>query len=321
MSESSNIGVVAIGRDEGERLRRCLRSIPSGMPIVYVDSASVDDSVAFARSVGAQVVELDMSRPFTAARARNEGAAALMRAEPGITMIQFVDGDCEIESDWFRAARTFLVEHSDVAVVCGRRRERFPQASLYNRLADQEWDTPIGEATACGGDALYRRAAFDAIAGFDAAMIAGEEPELCGRLRAEGWRIWRLDAPMTVHDAAMDQFRQWWLRAVRGGFGYAQVWNRSRRNLHPLYGRELLRAFFWTLGVAAIAISAAMIIGPLGLLMAPLIWLVQWVRLSAREGARKAGLLLVGKLAETIGALRFAAAHIRGQRSGAIFYK
>lgn len=321
MSEEARIGVVAIGRNEGERLRRCLASIPAGMPIVYVDSASTDDSVAFARSAGAQVVELDMSRPFTAARARNEGAAALMRSEPNIAMIQFVDGDCEIEAGWIGAAQRFLADHPRAAAACGRRRERHPHASFYNRLADEEWDTPIGEAAACGGDALYRRSAFEAVGGFDAAMIAGEEPELCGRLRAAGWNIWRLDAPMTVHDAAMYRFRQWWLRAVRAGFAYAQVWSRSRRSGHSLYGRELSRALFWTVGVMAFGILAVLIVGPVGLLTAPVIWLAQWARVAMREGARKSVLLLVGKLAETIGALRFATARMRGRRSGAIFYK
>jgi hypothetical protein len=42
----------------------------------------------------------------------------------------------------------------------GRRRERFPEASVYNRLCDLEWDTSIGEARSCGGDFLARAGAF-----------------------------------------------------------------------------------------------------------------------------------------------------------------
>ena len=67
----SEIGVIAIGRNEGERLRRCLDSVVGkGFSVVYVDSNSTDGSVDFARSVGAEVVELDMSLPFSAARAQ-----------------------------------------------------------------------------------------------------------------------------------------------------------------------------------------------------------------------------------------------------------
>ena len=45
-----------------------------------------------------------------------------------------------------------------------------------------------------------------AASGFNATLIAGEEPELCLRLRQKGWEIWRLDAEMTLHDAAMTKF-------------------------------------------------------------------------------------------------------------------
>ena len=317
MSDPQQVGFVVIGRNEGERLKRCLESIPQAFRVVYVDSGSTDGSGAFARSRGAITVDLDMSRPFTAARSRNEGADVLLACAPDIAFIQFVDGDCEIERGWIETARDFLHADQQVAVVCGRRRERFPGASPYNRMADQEWDTPVGQAAACGGDALYRRVAFQEVGGFDAAMIAGEEPELCGRLRASGWQVWRLDAPMTIHDAAMTRFGQWWTRAVRGGFGYAQVWASSG----TLYGRELARAMAWTVGVTLAAIALAFLMGPVFLLAAPLIWFAQWSRLALRDGRHKATFLLIGKFAEATGAFRFWLGRLRGRRSGAIFYK
>jgi len=66
-------GVVVIGRNEGERLKRCLRSIPTGYPVVYVDSGSSDDSVAFALSTGAIGDEMDNASGCTGARAGNAG--------------------------------------------------------------------------------------------------------------------------------------------------------------------------------------------------------------------------------------------------------
>lgn len=102
------VGLVAIGRNEGERLQRCLLSVPQGIPVVYVDSASTDGSVAFAKSTNANVVELDMTLPFTAARARNEGLERLQRDHTGISYVQFVDGDCEMEPDWFSVTAAFL---------------------------------------------------------------------------------------------------------------------------------------------------------------------------------------------------------------------
>ena len=56
---------------------------------------------------------------------------------------------------------------------------------------------------------------------YRADLIAGEEPELCLRLRQAGWRIWRLNYEMTLHDAAIMRFSQWWRRTLRGGYAYA----------------------------------------------------------------------------------------------------
>ena len=193
--ELSNVGVVAIGRNEGERLERCLNSL-RGLPLVYVDSGSSDNSVAFARSVGAQCVELDMTRPFTAARARNTGFRALLERYPDLTWVMFVDGDCEVQPNWLMQALEVAEKDPKIAAVCGRRRERFPSSSLYNEMCDIEWNTPVGDAKACGGDAMMRVSAFREVGGFDAAVIAGEEPELCVRLRRKGWKIRRIDAEM-----------------------------------------------------------------------------------------------------------------------------
>lgn len=319
---SPRIGIVAIGRNEGERLRRCLASIDiAPAPVVYVDSASTDGSAGQAAATGAIVVELDVSVPFTAARARNAGLAVLVERYPDVEYVQFIDGDCEFERGWIATAAHFLDEHRDVAVVCGRRRERFPDASFYNRICDAEWNTRVGEATACGGDALIRRAPLTSVGGYDPALSAGEEPELCHRLRQRGWRIWRLDAPMTIHDAAMYRFRQWWLRAVRSGMGYAQAWRATAGRDAPLYRRECLRALAWTVGVVAIGIIASAAWGWAAILLAPLIWGLQFLRLAARHGIDKAALLLIGKVAESVGIAVYACRTVMGYAGGTIFYK
>ena len=194
----ADVGVVVIGRNEGRRLVDCLASIRTATDnIVYVDSGSTDDSVAAATQIGATVVKLDVSQQFTAARARNEGFSALKSLKLNVRFVQFIDGDCILVSSWMGRAIDFIEQREDVAIVCGRRRERYPSASIYNQLCDLEWDTPVGEAAACGGDALVRVRAFEEAGGFHPRVMAGEEPELCIRLREQGWKIWRLDAEMT----------------------------------------------------------------------------------------------------------------------------
>jgi len=223
-----HIAAVVIGRNEGPRLIACLDSLLNCIEhIVYVDSGSSDNSLQDASARGVECIALDLSIPFTAARARNEGAAFLIQKHPDLKYIQFVDGDCEVQPDWVGEAQNCLDNNSKYAVVCGRRRERSPENSIYNQLCDIEWDTPIGDALACGGDALIRVNAFNKVGGYRDDMIAGEEPEMCFRLREQGWKIFRLDEEMTLHDAAITKFSQWWSRAKRAGYAYA-----SSRALH-----------------------------------------------------------------------------------------
>lgn len=224
MAESNDkLGIVVIGRNEGRRLRACLTSVAGAAAgVVYVDSASSDDSVEIAREMGADVVPLDQDSLLTAARARNAGFQRLATTHPELTLVQFIDGDTQVCPGWLELAATTLADRPELAVVCGRRREKFPEVSVYNRMCDMEWNTLVGETAACGGDAMMRVEAFKAVKGFDEALIAGEEPELCVRLRADAWKIWRLDADMTIHDAAMTRFSQWWRRNMRAGHAFAE---------------------------------------------------------------------------------------------------
>lgn len=242
----SKLGVVIIGRNEGERLVRCIRSVVGvAETVVYVDSGSTDRSVEAARELGVEALLLDTSVPFTAARARNVGFRHLVQRHPEVEFVQFVDGDCEVAPDWLGRARRELADRPDAGVVCGRRRERYPERSVYNRLCDMEWDTPVGEAAACGGDAMMRVAPLVEVGGYRDSLIAGEEPELCTRLRAGGWKVLRVDAEMTVHDAAMTRFGQWWRRALRAGHAYAEV-SRLRRNEPDRYaGRQFRSNWVW----------------------------------------------------------------------------
>jgi GT2 family glycosyltransferase len=221
-----NLGVVAIGRNEGDRLIRCLDSLkkhlPNNVPIVYVDSGSTDGSLAAAKARGVSVIELDMSVPFTGARARNAGFEHLVQTHPQTQYVQFIDGDCELLPHWIETAVTALAESPALAIVFGRLQERFPEASPYNQVADMEWNVPVGEAQACGGISLMRVLPVKAVGGFNETMICGEEPELCIRLRQKGWKLRRLDADMAIHDIDMHRFSQWWKRSVRGGWAVAE---------------------------------------------------------------------------------------------------
>ena len=315
------IGVVIIGRNEGARLVTCLASaVGEDRLVVYVDSGSTDDSVAHAKAAGADVVMLDMSQPFTAARARNAGFALLQERHQAMEFVQFVDGDCEIVPGWFAAAEKFLRAHADCAAVCGRRRERRPDANKFHRLTDKEWATPIGEAEACGGDVLIRVSAFEAVEGYNPALIAGEEPEMCLRMREAGWTIHRIDEEMTLHDINITRFSQWWTRARRAGHAFAEVSHKHRHSEKRIWQAETRRALMWASFLPAFLIAAVFIHPAFiaGLLIYPL----QAVRLSGREGSvSDACLLILAKFPEAIGVLQYWRGQIFGGRSRLIEYK
>ncbi len=306
----NDIGVVAIGRNEGQRLLDCLASVKSETGnIIYVDSGSSDGSISAAQQAGAIVVRLDSTQPFTAARARNEGFGALKALRPDICFVQFLDGDCILVKGWLEKALAFIEQRKDTAIVCGRRRERHPSASFYNQLCDLEWDTPVGEALACGGDALVRVEAFEAVGGFRPQLIAGEEPELCVRLREEGWKIWRLDAEMTQHDAAMTRFGQWWVRTVRGGHAFSEISWLHRNSPFGIWRRETARAVLWG-GVLPATICLGALVRP-GVLWGALIYFLQICRIALSRGPtlsmswKYALFATLAKVAELQGILKF----------------
>lgn len=317
-------GVVVIGRNEGERFVRCLASLRGRAGrIVYVDSGSTDDSVVHARKAGAIVVDLDMSRPFTAARARNAGLAALLAHGPA-QYVQFVDGDCEMRDGWLEAAKAHLDAHPNDAITCGRLRERFPEATFYNRVCDQEWATDVGEMKKCGGIFMGRVAPIRELGGFNEFLIAGEEPELCLRLRRAGWRIWRLDHEMAWHDAAMTRFSEWWTRATRAGHTYAEGAAMYGAGPERYNVREALRAAFWGAALPT-ALALAALVTPwalLGFVLYPL----RTVRLARRFGGdalgwKLASLNTIGKFAEALGMAGYAWRRLTDRPARIIEYK
>jgi GT2 family glycosyltransferase len=309
------VDAVVIGRNEGARLVTCLTALQGrARRLVYVDSGSTDGSVEAARKLGATVVMLDSNQPFTAARARNAGLAELAADPP--EFVQLVDGDCELHPDWITMALAAFATHPAAVVICGRRRERFAKASVYNALADREWDTPVGKALACGGDALMRFQAVQAVGGYNPALIAGEEPDLCWRLRAAGGEVWRIDAEMTLHDADMTRFGQWWKRSVRAGHAYAEG-----TALHgpAHWGRETRRALLWG-GALPVVIVLAGLTNPAGWLMA-LVYPAQAARLARRGDWAWGVFSVIGKFAEAQGALGFYLNRLRGRPAVLIEYK
>jgi GT2 family glycosyltransferase len=276
------LSIVIIGRNEGERLTRCLQSVglmqgvEGKAELIYVDSASTDGSPQAAGNFDAQVVVLHRGVQ-TAARARNEG---WQRASA--PYILFLDGDTILNPHYIQTALEVLESDPSIAGVWGHRRELYPERSIYNRVLDLDWIYPAGNTDFCGGDVLMRRTVLAEVEGYDPGLLAGEEPELCRRLRARGYRIVHIDAPMTRHDLNMTHFSQYWRRAVRAGYAYSEVSNRFRGSADPLWLQESRRnvrsGSFW---IAWFAVT-------LVLLALRSAWILPWFTLLIVLPARSA---------------------------------
>lgn len=316
------VDAVLIGRNEGARLVAALESLRGQVGrVVYVDSGSTDGSVAVASAAGATVVRLDGSTPFTAARGRNAGFAALDRP----ALVLFMDGDCALVPGFVDAARTHLLRHPQIGLVAGWRAEIAPDTSVYNRLCDWEWHRPAGPITTCGGDILVRAVAWQDVDGQRPDLIAGEDEEFCLRLAQAGWGLERLPLAMTRHDAAMTRFSQWWARAVRAGHAFVQVgtlhadhWRAERRRVMfyaaalPLTILALLPVLPWLSALLALAYPAS---------------LLRTARGLARDGIespprwRLAALLTLSKFPNLLGMATYRTRRLQGRAMTLIEYK
>lgn len=328
------VGAVVIGRNEGERLRRSLLSLRGEVgPVVYVDSGSRDGSPELARSLGVTVVELDPARPFTAARGRNEGAAALM-AMAEVDAIQFIDGDCALIPGWIASGAAALDADPSLALVTGWRTEVDPGRNIFHAMVETEWRRPAGPIRACGGDMMVRASAFRAAGGFDDRLIVSEDEEFCLRLAERaGMGLVRLPVEMTRHDIAMSRIGEWWRRHIRSGHGFAEIETR-----YPGHFRaERARALVYGLALPALAIVglAGAIWSPWALVLAALAlaaWAFNWVRTArglaathphwpAREAWRQAAWMVLVKVPQAQGVLIWAWRRWRGASNRLIEYK
>ncbi len=281
------VSVIVIGRNEGDRLARCLESVramdfpPDQMEVFYVDSDSCDESVRRAQDLGAETLLLPPGPP-TAARGRNAGYRLARGA-----FLFFLDGDTIVAPQFLSHALAFLEIHPETAVYYGHRREVHPERSVYNRVFDLDWLSPCGASPYCGGDAVMRKAVLDQVGPYRDDLIAGEEPELCTRIRAAGHAIWHADELMTLHDLAITRFGAYWRRCYRGGHAYAEV---AERTGGALFKRESTKNHAQAIGYLLAPLVLTLILGWTGVALIAGLALLIVFRTAWRARWRRASL-------------------------------
>jgi cellulose synthase/poly-beta-1,6-N-acetylglucosamine synthase-like glycosyltransferase len=327
------VSVVVIGRNEGQRLAACLKSVkettnPGGeIELIYVDSNSLDGSPELAKSLGEFVLRVNPQRPC-AAIGRNAGWRAATAS-----YILFLDGDTLLHPDFLQIALQTMDDPA-VAVVWGHRREIYPERSFYNRVLDLDWIYPPGVSDFCGGDALMRRSVLDQVGGFSEDLIAGEEPELCQRIRAKDYLIQHIDQPMTLHDLAMTRFHAYWKRALRAGHAYADVSQRMKATAFPLWVRECRRnaihatvLIMLLLGAITLSVITGNILPCIGLVLGYTFLILRSAYKARWKNTQPLTLLLYGihshfqQIPIALGQLSYWYHRLRDRQQGLIEYK
>jgi len=237
----SDIGIVIIGRNEAARLDATFKPVIStSYSIIYVDSASTDTSLQIAKNYNLATLYLSDDACLCAARSRNAGFKELHKMVSTLEYVQFVDGDTVLFPEWIEQAYAFLKENPHVAVVEGVLEEKEPRSSFSKRIFQMEWEHQKGEVQATGGNCMIRRKAFSEVEGYNEHLVAGEEPEMCYRMREKGWKIYNLGIPMGVHDSAHESFLPLLKRMMRTGYSFQQLSLLHKGKKERLFYRENL---------------------------------------------------------------------------------
>lgn len=332
---SLQLSVVIVGRNEGERLIRCIRSVQAinfpkeAMEIIYVDSGSTDNSPARAKALGVRVLTIQPERPVPTF-GRNAGWRAAQAP-----FILFLDGDTILQPDFVKAALSYFTD-AKIAAVWGHRRELYPNVSWYHRVLDLEWIYAAGASEFFGGDTLVRRHVLEEVEGYNTTQITtgGEEPEMCQRVRSRGYTILHIDCPMTLHDLAITRWSQYWRRSIRTGYSFAEVAVLFHHTDLPLWREEsrnnLLRFSALTSFIAGGIIAALALKTGWPLLLVVLITCFMCLHTSWRTRWKSNDLytlLLYGIHSQfqhipiALGQLLYYYHHWRKQRSNVIAYK
>jgi GT2 family glycosyltransferase len=323
------IGAVVIGRNEAEHIGASLRSVRRAVgdaPIVYVDSASRDESVAIASTIADEVHGLDPATPLSAARARNEGFGVITAKAPGLDYVLLLDGDCLLQQGFVPAAVEALDRRNDLAAVVGNQLEKQIADSVFTRLSALEWWSVPGDITDFGnitGNMVVRVTDFRAHGGFNPRVIAGEDSEFGVRLKLAGRLITKLDMAMAEHQGCITSFDQWWSRAVRAGHALAERYMLHGRSAVHDCRREFFSTIFWGLGMPAVAILLAWQTYGLSLLLLPLGYAALFLKMvrtyhrkqghSLPDAILQARFGLYDKAANTIGLIKYFRRRMTGQ--------
>jgi glycosyltransferase involved in cell wall biosynthesis len=180
-----------------EAIESCLAALESTPgEVILADSCSTDRTVELAGRYPITVVQF--------ARAADRGCGAgpqLGYQHSSGEYVYLMDGDMQLVPGFLEQALAFLAQHPEVAGVGGRVVEQNLDSLEYReRHARAAPHLKPGQVDRLDGGGLYRRRAIQE-SGYlsDRNLHSYEEFDLAVRLRALGWKLWRLPVDAVTH--------------------------------------------------------------------------------------------------------------------------
>jgi len=225
---SESVAAVIVSYNVRELLLRCIAALrEDGVDeIIVVDNQSRDGSADAVRRNDPDVAVYETGRNLGFGGGVNYGVA---RLSPSVTSILVVNPDVVVEPGSTKALVQLLEGQPDVGLVAPLietpEGQLYPNARTFPNLLDAtghaflhfvwpsnpfsrrykmlDWDhaTAADVDWVAGTHFLIRRAAWDAVGGFDEDFFMYlEDVDLCWRLRQAGWRVRYEPASRVVHD-------------------------------------------------------------------------------------------------------------------------
>lgn len=198
--------VVIASRNRCASLLRTLTHLSElAAPVILVDNASTDDTVARVRNEFPAVMVLESSVNLGAV-ARNHGIRIARTP-----FVAFADDDSWWAPDAFERAEPIFDEHPDLAVIAAR--TLVGPAEKPDPITPMLRHSPLGEGVAgpavlgfLACSAIVRRQAFIEAGGFSPVLFfRGEETLLSWDLAAAGWALCYVDDVVAHHHPAAER--------------------------------------------------------------------------------------------------------------------
>ncbi|UCD05132.1 MAG: glycosyltransferase [candidate division WOR-3 bacterium] len=267
MEQTPYVSVVIIGKDEEKNLANCIRSVrdieypAERVEIIYVDNGSHDRSVAIARQQNINTVEERGQYP-SPGLARNRGIR-----EAKYDIIHFIDGDMTMDSGYLGKAVRFL-DVDKIGCVIGDVQELGSESSFLSRVLNYPWASrKTGFVEAPGGGGTFRKSVLEAVEGYNPYVLKGQETEIGYRIREEGYRIYKIDHLMAMHDYGINRLDDLVKRSYRMGSSYGMIMTMPQVGSYADLTRRA-RSLFVQGMLLTVVIAMLIITGRLFLLLA-----------------------------------------------------